>query len=67
MYSIDFGKSGIKVPTIAVGCMRISDKTEKEVAEFVDVALSNGANFLTTPIFTAEEKVRRFSARQLLH
>ena len=45
MYSIDFGKSGIKVPTVAVGCMRISDKTEKEVAEFVDVALSNGANF----------------------
>ena len=45
MYNIDFGKSGIKVPTIAVGCMRISDKTEKEVAEFVDTALSNGANF----------------------
>lgn len=45
MYSIDFGKSGIKVPTIAVGCMRISDKTEKEVSEFVDTALSNGANF----------------------
>ena len=45
MYSIDFGKSGIKVPTIAVGCMRISDKTEKEVSQFVDTALSNGANF----------------------
>ena len=45
MYSIDFGKSGIKVPTIAVGCMRISDMSEKEVSAFVDTALSFGANF----------------------
>ena len=45
MYSIDFGKSGIQVPTIAVGCMRISDMSEKDVSAFVDTALSNGANF----------------------
>lgn len=45
MYSIDFGKSGIQVPTIAVGCMRISDMSEKEVSAFVDTALSCGANF----------------------
>lgn len=45
MYNIDFGKSGIKVPTIAVGCMRISDMSEKEVSAFVDTALSYGANF----------------------
>ena len=45
MYHIDFGKSGIKVPTIAVGCMRISDMNEKEVSAFVDTALSHGANF----------------------
>ena len=45
MYKIEFGKSGLQVPTVAVGCMRISDKTEKEVSAFVNTALENGANF----------------------
>lgn len=45
MLNIDLGKSGIKVPTIAVGCMRIADMTEKQVSEFVDTALSYGGNF----------------------
>lgn len=45
MYSIDFGKSGIQVPAIAVGCMRISDMNEKEVSAFIDTALGLGANF----------------------
>ncbi|MBE6537879.1 MAG: aldo/keto reductase family oxidoreductase [Ruminococcaceae bacterium] len=45
MYNIKLGKSGMSVPTIAVGCMRISDMTEKEASAFVDTALRNGANF----------------------
>lgn len=45
MYSIDFGKSGVKVPTVAVGCMRISGMSESEMAAFMDKALSLGANF----------------------
>ena len=45
MYTIELGKSGLKVPTIAVGCMRISKMTEKEVAAFVGTALERGANF----------------------
>ena len=45
MYKIDFGKSGMQVPTVAVGCMRISDMSEKEVSAFVDTALSLDANF----------------------
>lgn len=45
MNRIDFGKSGIRVPSVAVGCMRISDMNEKEVSAFVDTALSFGANF----------------------
>ena len=45
MYSIDFGKSGMRVPTVAVGCMRISHMTEQEVAAFIHTALENGANF----------------------
>ncbi len=45
MYNIEFGKSGILVPTVAVGCMRIGDMNEKEVSAFVNTALENGANF----------------------
>ena len=45
MYKIELGKSKMQVPTIAVGCMRISDMSEKEVSAFVDTALSFGANF----------------------
>ncbi len=45
MYTIPFGKSGIQVPTIAVGCMRIDKLTDKQVSAFVHTALENGANF----------------------
>lgn len=45
MYKIELGKSGLQVPTVAVGCMRISGMNEKEVSAFVDTALENGANF----------------------
>ena len=45
MYNIELGKSGLQVPTVAVGCMRISDMSEKDVSAFVDTALSFGANF----------------------
>ena len=45
MRFIDLGKSGLKVPTVAVGCMRISNMNEREVSAFIDTALSNGANF----------------------
>ncbi len=45
MYKINFGKTGLQVPTVAVGCMRISDMNDREVSAFVDTALSNGANF----------------------
>ena len=45
MYNIELGKSGLQVPAVAVGCMRISDKTEKEVSAFINNALENGANF----------------------
>ena len=45
MYKIELGKTGLSVPTVAVGCMRISNMKEKEVSAFVDTALQNGANF----------------------
>ena len=45
MKYIPLGKSEMCVPAVAVGCMRISNKTEKEVCAFIDTALSFGANF----------------------
>lgn len=45
MYNIDLGKSGLKVPTICVGCMRIANMSESEISAFVDTALQMGANF----------------------
>jgi len=45
MYTIDLGKSGLKVPTVAVGCMRIASMTERETATMIDTSLSHGANF----------------------
>ena len=45
MFNIELGKSGLQVPTVAVGCMRISNMNEKEASSFVSTALENGANF----------------------
>lgn len=45
MYNIELGKSGLSVPTIAVGCMRIADMNEYDASSFVDTCIENGANF----------------------
>ncbi len=41
----ELGKSGLTVPRVAVGCMRIADMNEKEVSAFIDTALAGGTNF----------------------
>ena len=45
MYKIELGKSGIQVPTIAVGCMRISNMSVESLDTFVHTAMEHGANF----------------------
>ncbi len=45
MKKIMLGKSGISVPTMAVGCMRINKLEEKDAAAFVQTAIAHGANF----------------------
>ena len=45
MYKIELGKSGIEVPTIAVGCMRISNMSKESMAVFINTAIENGAYF----------------------
>ena len=41
----ELGRSGLTVPRVAVGCMRIADMSEKEVSVFIDTALAGGTNF----------------------
>ena len=41
----ELGKSGLTVPRVAVGCMRIADMSEKEVSAFIDTAIAGGSNF----------------------
>ncbi len=45
MYTINLGKSGLQVPTIAVGCMRISNMTDYEISKFINTSVELGANF----------------------
>lgn len=42
---IPLGKSGMQVPAIAVGCMRLSKLDQKGAEQFVQEALEEGANF----------------------
>lgn len=45
MKLIPLGKSGLNVPAIAVGCMRITDHDTNGAAHFINTALEAGANF----------------------
>ncbi len=45
MKIINFGRSGLKVPAIALGCMRLTGLDEQGAKTYVRTALDNGANF----------------------
>ncbi len=45
MRTIPLGTSGMEVPTIAVGCMRINSLNKNEAERFVQTALEAGATF----------------------
>lgn len=45
MRKIELGKSGLKVPVVAVGCMRIDSLSKADAQYFVKSALDEGANF----------------------
>lgn len=61
MKTINLGKSGLKVPAVAVGCMRMGDLEQKEADNYIAEAVDMGAVFLTMPISTGRENVRRCS------
>lgn len=45
MRTMRLGASGLQVPTIAVGCMRINSLQPAQAEQFVQTALEEGANF----------------------
>ncbi len=45
MKYIELGKSGLQVPSVAIGCMRIGEMSEKQASQFLGTALEMGANF----------------------
>lgn len=45
MKAIPLGASGLSVPSIAVGCMRINTLSSKEAEQFIGTAMDMGANF----------------------
>lgn len=44
MKNINMGGSNLAASAIAMGCMRIGDKTPKEVSELIEAAVRNGIN-----------------------
>lgn len=45
MKTIPLGKSGLQVPAIAVGCMRMADLSDHAAEALIGTALEQGANF----------------------
>lgn len=45
MKKINLGKSGITVPAVAVGCMRISDMDKKQLGKHISFCIENELNF----------------------
>ena len=62
MRTIELGKSGLQVPVIAVGCMRINGISQSEAEHFVQTALDAGANFFDhADIYGGGECEKRFA------
>ena len=45
MRTVPLGKPGLQVPAVAVGCMRMEAKTDREAEALIRTALEHGANF----------------------
>lgn len=45
MKQVKLGASNTQIPAIAVGCMRLADKTKEEMNHFIHSAIEQGANF----------------------
>lgn len=43
--TMELGRTGLRVPVVAVGCMRMASKSVAEARAVIDAALEHGANF----------------------
>ena len=64
MKRIPLGKSGILVPSVAVGCRRICDVEEKQAEALLDTALELGCNFFDQRISMGRAPARAVSPRR---
>ncbi len=63
MKTMKLGRSGLLVPTVAVGCMRINGMSDSDAAALIDLALENGANFFDhADIYGGGGSERKFAA-----
>ncbi len=60
MEYFDLPHTDLKVSRVALGCMRIANKSVEEVEELVKTALDEGINFLTMLIFMVVENLKKF-------
>lgn len=66
MKYFELGKTGLSVSNIAMGCMRIDGKSEKEVARLIETAVSEGVNFFDhADIYGGDHACERHFARSL--
>lgn len=65
MKTMELGKSGVNVPVIAVGCMRMADKTVNEATEFVQTSLDLGLNFFDHADLYADGKSEEVFAKAI--
>lgn len=42
---MNLGKSNLKVPRVAIGCMRINSMNIEELVEYIKFCVDNGLNF----------------------
>ena len=63
MRSIPLGKSGMQVPTVAVGCMGLSGLSDRDAGAFVDKALELGCNFFDHADIYGDGECERVFAR----
>lgn len=61
MKTINLGKSGLKVPAVAVGCMRMGDLEQKEADNYIAEAVDMGAVFFDHADIYGAGNVRRCS------
>ena len=63
MKTMMLGKTGLTVPVIAVGCMRIGGMEQKERAAYLAACLENGLNFFDHADIYGKGRVNSFFRR----